>query len=327
MEVNRHRCDLIIKMLLVALWGFAMFATAASYTEGKAAFDQGDYAAARTLWLEALDEPDPNTLFHLGVLYDQGLGVARDDRVAFQWYEKAAVLGHPTAEYNLGNAYKHGRGTVKSEELASYWWQKAADHRVASAQFNLAIQYYQGLGVDQDRSRAIAYFHEAASYGHEKARRLIASGQIPPPPSSVQVNQMEQVPGTGPVEPQSQPNSKPKRASRKNSAPPVIERHNGIAILAPGWLLEQLPKHYTLQLAVMANMAYIESFLTTHELKEKVAVVRMLKDGKPVHYLLLGDFPNRERALAYREGLPAALKAFKPWVREFADIQALVSDS
>jgi TPR repeat protein len=37
----------------------------------------------------------------LGVLYYDGDGVARDRKVARQWYEKAAALGNPQAKQNL----------------------------------------------------------------------------------------------------------------------------------------------------------------------------------------------------------------------------------
>lgn len=37
----------------------------------------------------------------LGVIYNEGDGVARSARLARQWFEKAAALGNPEAKQNL----------------------------------------------------------------------------------------------------------------------------------------------------------------------------------------------------------------------------------
>ncbi|HAA93983.1 MAG TPA: sel1 repeat family protein, partial [Rhodospirillaceae bacterium] len=48
--------------------------------------------------------------FNLGVMYRKGRGVAKNDKVARQWYEKAADQGHPIARrvIEVMKAYKIG---------------------------------------------------------------------------------------------------------------------------------------------------------------------------------------------------------------------------
>lgn len=45
----------------------------------------------------------------LGILYDDGLGVKRNDAEAVKWYKKAAELGNADAITNLGIMYENGK--------------------------------------------------------------------------------------------------------------------------------------------------------------------------------------------------------------------------
>ena len=47
-------------------------------------------------------------MFALGTLYDDGLGVKRNDAEAIKWYKKAAELGNVDAMTNLGIMYENG---------------------------------------------------------------------------------------------------------------------------------------------------------------------------------------------------------------------------
>ncbi|GBC26197.2 kinase-like domain-containing protein [Rhizophagus irregularis DAOM 181602=DAOM 197198] len=49
-----------------------------------------------------------------------------DQFKALYWYQKAAENGNENAQYNLGLCYENGNGVEKNEETAFYWYQKAA---------------------------------------------------------------------------------------------------------------------------------------------------------------------------------------------------------
>jgi TPR repeat protein len=49
----------------------------------------------------------------LGNIHRHGHGVAKSNKKARQWYEKAAEQGHAMAQLNLGLLYCHGRGVQK----------------------------------------------------------------------------------------------------------------------------------------------------------------------------------------------------------------------
>ena len=73
----------------------------------------------------------------LGILYDQGRGVAQDYAQARQWYQKAAEAGDPLGMNNLGVLYEQGRGVARDYAQARQWYQKAAEAGNAVAMTNL----------------------------------------------------------------------------------------------------------------------------------------------------------------------------------------------
>ncbi len=73
---------------------------------------------------------------NLGVIYEQGKGVAKDLAAAI-WYRKAAEAGDKVAQHNLGVLYRDGLGVERNEAEALTWFQKSADQGYAKAQLNL----------------------------------------------------------------------------------------------------------------------------------------------------------------------------------------------
>jgi len=52
--------------------------------------------------MKAAEQGDAMAQFNLGVMYDEGQGVARDDAKAVEWYTKAAEQGDSRAKFNFG---------------------------------------------------------------------------------------------------------------------------------------------------------------------------------------------------------------------------------
>ena len=69
----------------------------------------------------------------LGMMYEQGICVAKSIEKEFELYTQAANQGHACAQYNLGLLHAKGKGVDQSYELAREWWIKAAlqDHEKA----------------------------------------------------------------------------------------------------------------------------------------------------------------------------------------------------
>ncbi len=144
--------------------------------------------------------------YHLGMHYNNGIGVEKDPARAYESFEKAAALGDPLAAYKLGCyaagqfpeviatpnkaraleqkliAAKAGYALAQLDVAAIYlqdgnhaegllWLQQAADQGDAKALFNLSVGHVQGLWVNADKAMGYVYF---------KLAKLVADGSINP---------------------------------------------------------------------------------------------------------------------------------------------------
>jgi hypothetical protein len=87
-----------------------------------------------------------------------------------------ADSGDAEAQYNIGWMYLNGYGLAINDSLALEWWQRAADQGHIDAIFSMAMLYSLGEGqVKKDMDRAIDLYLVAAEDGHEDARLIIRS--------------------------------------------------------------------------------------------------------------------------------------------------------
>ena len=118
-------------------------------------------------------EADPsyaNAQYNLGVCYDKGKGVKEDDVEAVKWYRKAAEQDYASAQYNLGLMYENGEGVKEDDVEAVKWYRKAAEQDHGSAQFNLGVIYDNGQGVKEDDVEAVKWYRKAAEQDHASAQ-------------------------------------------------------------------------------------------------------------------------------------------------------------
>src|SRR5258708_35749007 len=67
--------------------------------DGAAAYNRGDYATARRLWLPLAEGGNADAQTMLGIIYEGGHGVSQDYAAAVTWYRRAADQGHPDAQF------------------------------------------------------------------------------------------------------------------------------------------------------------------------------------------------------------------------------------
>jgi TPR repeat protein len=111
----------------------------ADFQAGCAAFDKGDYAAAREQWAPLADKGDPKAQFRLGCLYAFGQGVPKDYAFALRLYRLAAEQGDADAQNNLGGMYAEGMGVAPDPVEAYMWFDLAAAHGHEMARRNRAF--------------------------------------------------------------------------------------------------------------------------------------------------------------------------------------------
>jgi len=144
--------------------------SAADFTTGVFALEDGDYALAFLEFKQSAERGHAASEYNLAVMYEQGLGVPQDDQEAKKWYIKAADRGFADAEYRIGVMHRLGEGVPKDDKEAVKWFAKAAEKYHASAQFNLGVMYDNGQGVPEDDKEAVKWYVRAASSGHAKAQ-------------------------------------------------------------------------------------------------------------------------------------------------------------
>ena len=73
---------------------------------------------------------------------------------AVRWYRTSAEKGDPESMYNLGVCYEEGDGCHQDPAAAFGWYRKAAERGYARAQNSLGLCYQYGFGVDSDELEA-----------------------------------------------------------------------------------------------------------------------------------------------------------------------------
>ena len=145
---------------------------AQTVVESMALFDEGKTSEAIAQLNKLGQGGNADAQNMLGVLYDNGQGVAQDYKLARIWFEKAAAQGHASAQYHLGFMYEAGRGVAHSDKQA--WFARAAAQGDPHAQRQLGTLYAKGLGVTQNKILAYMWLDIARGLGEQSAVRTLA---------------------------------------------------------------------------------------------------------------------------------------------------------
>jgi TPR repeat protein len=95
---------------------------------------------------------------------------------AFQLFSGAARTGDPLAAYYLGMMYKNGMAVARDAKVAAQWLQFAADRQMPAAMFMLANLYLSGDGVPRDDQAARRLIEKAADLEYPEAVMAMAIG-------------------------------------------------------------------------------------------------------------------------------------------------------
>lgn len=117
--------------------------------------------------LKAAATNDPDAMFLLGAAYSDICG---KEKIAAEWFQKAAELGQKEATLQLAYCYSQGRGVEQNELQAGLWLMKAAELGHDGAMYMLGRWYEEGIfGFLKDVSQAKTWFRKAAELGNESA--------------------------------------------------------------------------------------------------------------------------------------------------------------
>ena len=94
-------------------------AAAPTLEQSLAASRAGNYAAAFAGFQKLAAQNNAAAQYNLGVMYEQGHGMAKNEQLATGWYYKAAQLGHMPSQLKVGLAYDLGKGVVQNKQQAA----------------------------------------------------------------------------------------------------------------------------------------------------------------------------------------------------------------
>ena len=112
----------------------------------------------------AADRGDRQAQFALGIGHLNGVGAARDRKIARDWLEKAAAQNHAGALYNLGVMAIDAE--FQDFPRAGDLFRKAAELGDMDASYGLAVLYREGTGVTRDRAESVRWLKRAADERH-----------------------------------------------------------------------------------------------------------------------------------------------------------------
>lgn len=171
---------------------------------------RADNAATFNAMLALATKGDAEAQYHVGMMYNNGIGRKQDPEQAFKWFQKSAVANDPLGAYKLG-CYYAGQfpGVVKTspEEALKYkliaawagyslaqhdvavhyaeagnfeeavkWLTFAAAQGFDQSLFGLSRLYYTGAGTPRDDAVAYAYLKLALEVsGAETSSRMQAA--------------------------------------------------------------------------------------------------------------------------------------------------------
>ena len=151
------------------------------YNAAMDAFRQGAYKRTYDILIPLAKAGDPKAQGMVGHLYQKGLGLEQNLKVASRWYLKSAKQGNSASQYNLALLYFNGHINVsgvsgdksyvqgENDKSAVYWLKKAVQQGNIAAHTTLATAYKHGRGIRKNAATAMSLYRSAAASGDSNA--------------------------------------------------------------------------------------------------------------------------------------------------------------
>lgn len=158
MNLFKSKFFLLFFFVLTTLAGttFGQTKENKNFKAGITAYEKNNIPLAFQKFQAAAKEGHVDSQFNLGLMYEKGIGVVRNEKEAVAWYGKAAAQGNAPAQYNLGVMCENGRGTPVNFALANKWYRKASVQGDGLAIGNLGMLYIRGQGVKENKVAGVA---------------------------------------------------------------------------------------------------------------------------------------------------------------------------
>ena len=129
--------------------------------DGLAAFETKNFSLAMQHLTPLADQGEPEALFRVAIIHQNGLVWSQDDAKAYAMMKEAAEKKHPFAQHSLGFMSYQGECTERNMDLAIEWFTKAARQGLSGSMVTLGMIYDSGDGVEKDEEKAQQWYQRA----------------------------------------------------------------------------------------------------------------------------------------------------------------------
>jgi len=137
--------------------------------------DRYDPSSAVGLLNKAVDAGDPEAMFELARLYEQGIGVDQDVERALELFRRSADEDFADAINDLGFLHYQGSlGVPRDPQKGIEFFERAADLRHPEAMFNFAALIDDGVVEGRSLQDAANYLYQALRTGNEQVLDLLS---------------------------------------------------------------------------------------------------------------------------------------------------------
>lgn len=98
----------------------------------------------------------------LSSCYVKGLGVVKDDKMAFEYALRSAIRHYSPAQNFVGYCYEKGVGVDVNVAEGLKYYTLSAEQSHTAAQFNLGLYYKNAIGDAKDEAKAFEWFMRSA---------------------------------------------------------------------------------------------------------------------------------------------------------------------
>ncbi len=152
--MRKKAMEISFRLILAIVFLTVSIRAQADFQDGIEAYNSGNYLYAFDEFRDLALNGDAASQYRLGVMYDKGEGVPKDEKEAASWYIKAASQDDTRAQFAIAEMYSQGRGVQQDGKNAAKWYLEAAGHGFPKAQLNVGLMYAKGTGVPQDLIQA-----------------------------------------------------------------------------------------------------------------------------------------------------------------------------
>lgn len=160
-------------LALLATPAFAQTPAETAYAQGIALGDEGRFAEAMPMLLQAANAGHAGAQYAIGSMHSFGRGVPESKTTAREWFRKAAAQGHAGAAFNLGIHYDRGLETERSPEQALQWFARAGELGDPQGAYNAGHMHLSGEGAAASAVEAVRWFRVAADAGLDEGMNAV----------------------------------------------------------------------------------------------------------------------------------------------------------